>query len=174
VRWFDDLAIVVTYRQIDPLYAVDLTDPTHPRLLGRLRVSGYSAYLHPIGPMRMLGVGDGPGSRGWGAQIGLFDVSDLSHPRQLAVHHYARGTYPLAESDPRSFTWLPAHRAALAVIDHGRHAYLSVLRAHDGRLHNRMIPVGSVDQAGGVRTLPLPGGRFVLVAGNDVRFLDLT
>ena len=48
VRWFDDLAIVVTFRQVDPLYAgrPDATR-THPRLLGELKIPGFSEYLHP-------------------------------------------------------------------------------------------------------------------------------
>ena len=57
VRWFDDLAVVVTFRQTDPLYTIDLTDPTHPRRLGELKIPGFSAYLHPIGDDRLLGLG---------------------------------------------------------------------------------------------------------------------
>ena len=49
MRWFDDLAIVVTFRQVDPLYAVDLTDPDAPALLGELKIPGFSEYLHPLG-----------------------------------------------------------------------------------------------------------------------------
>ena len=55
VRWFDDLAIVVTFRQVDPLYAIDLTDPAAPRLLGELKIPGFSDYLHPLGEHRLLG-----------------------------------------------------------------------------------------------------------------------
>ena len=57
VRWFDDLAVVVTFRQTDPLYTIDLTDPTNPRRLGELKIPGFSAYLHPIGDDRLLGLG---------------------------------------------------------------------------------------------------------------------
>ena len=57
VRWFDDLAIVVTFRQTDPLYAVDLSDPADPRLLGELKIPGFSEYLHPLGEHRLIGMG---------------------------------------------------------------------------------------------------------------------
>ena len=57
VRWFDDLAVLVTFRQTDPLYTIDLSDPTHPRLLGALKIPGFSSYLHPIGDDRLLGLG---------------------------------------------------------------------------------------------------------------------
>ena len=57
VRWFDDLAIVVTFRQTDPLYAIDLTDPEAPELMGELKIPGYSEYLHPLGARRLIGIG---------------------------------------------------------------------------------------------------------------------
>ncbi|MCP6318797.1 beta-propeller domain-containing protein, partial [Klebsiella pneumoniae] len=77
VRWFGDLALVVTFRQVDPLYTVDLADPARPQVVGELKIPGFSAYLHPLGPHRLLGVGEGPvptrrGGESWGAQAGLF------------------------------------------------------------------------------------------------------
>ena len=49
MRWFDGLAILVTFRQVDPLYAIDLTDQDDPRLIGELKIPGFSEYLHPLG-----------------------------------------------------------------------------------------------------------------------------
>ena len=60
VRFVGNTGYVVTFRQIDPLYTVDLTDPARPRVLGELEISGYSAYLHPIGEDLMLGIGGTP------------------------------------------------------------------------------------------------------------------
>ena len=60
MRWFDGLAIMVTFRQVDPLYAIDLTDPDEPKLMGQLKIPGFSAYLHPLGQHRLLGLGEGP------------------------------------------------------------------------------------------------------------------
>ena len=57
VRFIEDRGYVVTFRQIDPLFTLDLADPTHPRVRGELKIAGYSAYLHPVGPHRLLGVG---------------------------------------------------------------------------------------------------------------------
>jgi hypothetical protein len=57
VRWLDGLAVVVTYQQVDPFYALDLADPTHPRVLGVLHLPGWSSYLHPVGPHLVLGLG---------------------------------------------------------------------------------------------------------------------
>jgi hypothetical protein len=173
VRWFDDLAIVVTYRQTDPMYAVDLTDPAHPRLLGSLKLPGFSSYLHPLGGKRMIGVGAITAHERTTAQIGLFDVSDIRHVRRLDVHAFGTGTTAVAGNDPRAFTWLPEHRTVLTVIRHGRAGYLAILKLHGGKLHTTTVPVGhgsDVDQA---RTIGLPDGRVLLVTASGVRFLTL-
>ena len=57
VRFVGDTGYVVTFRQVDPLYTVDLANPARPRVLGELKIPGYSAYLHPIGEDLLLGVG---------------------------------------------------------------------------------------------------------------------
>ena len=80
VRFVDDTGYVVTFRQTDPLYTVDLSDPAHPRVRGELKILGYSAYLHPLGPDLLLGVGQDATEEGrrLGTQLSVFDVSDLS------------------------------------------------------------------------------------------------
>ncbi len=90
MRWFSNLAILVTFRQVDPLYAIDLTHQAEPRLRGELKIPGFSEYLHPLGSRRLIGMGEGPGpnGRGWGAQAGFFDVTDIDRPRRLDVVHY--------------------------------------------------------------------------------------
>ena len=57
VRFIGDVGYVVTFRQVDPLYTIDLSDPTAPKVLGELELLGYSAYLHPIADDLLLGVG---------------------------------------------------------------------------------------------------------------------
>jgi hypothetical protein len=178
VRWFDDLAIVVTYRQVDPLYSVDLTDITHPRLLGRLKIPGFSAYLHPLGKSRMIGVGEGPdGKDGWGARIGLFHVRDVRHVRLVNAISYGADSRALAGSDPRTFTWLPSHRTILTVVERWtgsrRIGYLSVLRLAGGRLHEHRLAVEYGDDVDLVRAVPMPDGRVVLVTGEKAQFFEL-
>ncbi len=178
VRWFDDLAIVVTFRQVDPLYAVDLADPEAPRLLGELKIPGYSEYLHPIAGDRLIGVGQDATLDGrlLGAQAALFDVSDLTDPRRTDTVHYRPGSVAGAATDPRQFTWLPDRGVALAVVSDGwsgRTGWVSVLTVDGDRLERRMIEVEHGSDVDRVRTLPLPDGRVVLVTGGDVSFLDL-
>ena len=171
VRWQDDLALVSTYRQVDPLYVVGLRG--RPHLVSALKVPGFSEYLHPLGSHRLVGVGEGPGANGWGAQLGLFRSRDLKHLTRLDVWQYPAGSQALAGSDPRTFTWLPGHRDVLTVIREGRVGYLSIQHLKGSALHNRMVKVDYGTDIGQVRTIGLPKGRVVMVTGDDVRFLKL-
>jgi hypothetical protein len=177
VRWFDGLAILVTYRRLDPLWAIDLTDVEKPSLIAKLRIPGFSSYLHPLGPKRLVGIGEGPNpGHGWGAQAGLFNVAHLKDVHRMDVLHYAGGTDALAGADPRTFTFVNDHRTFLTVIQDYRRSrvgYLSVVRIEDGELHNRMVQVEYGDDVDQVRAVPLPDGRIVLVTGEDVEFFDL-
>ncbi|RIK15502.1 MAG: hypothetical protein DCC50_07875 [Acidobacteria bacterium] len=105
-----DLAAVVTFRQTDPLYLVDTSDPTAPRVTGELKIPGYSAYLHPVGDGWLLGVGQDADERTGqthGLQVSLFDVRDLAAPRQAEVLTWKDGASPV-EWDHRAFTSWPA------------------------------------------------------------------
>ena len=87
VRFIDDVGYVVTFRQIDPLYVLDLSDPANPVLDGELKIPGYSAYLHPVGDGLLLGVGQDATEEGrtTGTQLSLFDVSDPTNPQRIST-----------------------------------------------------------------------------------------
>ena len=170
VRWFDDLAILVTYRPADPMYTIDLTDPARPRLLGALELPGYSSYLHPLSSSRVLGVGSTGREE---AQIGLFDVTDLKHVRRLSTVGFGPNTYALAGQNPVQFTWLPTARIALTVIQHGNAGDLAVVHLDHGRLDSHLVPIGFGSDVYDARTLPLPDGRVALSTGKGVSFLPL-
>jgi len=108
VRFVGPVGYVVTFRQVDPLYTVDLRDPRHPRVAGELKIRGYSAYLHPAGDGRLVGVGQDATEQGQrqGAQVSLFDVSDPARPSRLATHRMPGG-YSTAEADPHAFLYWP-------------------------------------------------------------------
>jgi len=179
VRWFDTLAIVVTFRQTDPLYAIDLTDPDEPELMGELKIPGFSEYLHPLGADRLIGVGQDASLSGMtrGAQAALFDVTDLTDPQQLDVVKYPRYSQAGAGVDPRQFTWLPDRRTALTVVSQGwkgRTGWVSVLTLEGGTMSNRLVEVEYGDEVAEVRLVPLADGRVVLVTGDAVSFFDVT
>lgn len=176
MRWFDGLAIMVTFRQVDPLYAVDLSSPSRPKLIGQLKIPGFSSYLHPIAPKRIIGVGQAGGSFDSGAQVGLFNTEDLTKPSRLSQVTYGRGTSALAGEDPRQFTWLRDQHTALTVISKGydgRTGYVSVLELRDGKFSNRMIEAEYGNDVADVRLVPLPSGKVVLVTGDAISFLKL-
>ncbi|RZU72362.1 beta propeller domain-containing protein [Micromonospora kangleipakensis] len=108
VRFLGGTGYVVTFRQTDPLYALDLTDPAAPRLTGELKINGWSAYLHPVPGDRLLGVGQEADDRGraQGLQVSLFDVHDPARPARLARHHLPGGS-SVAEFDPHAFLFDP-------------------------------------------------------------------
>ena len=114
VRYFGDLATVVTFRQTDPLYVLDLADPTAPALLGELKVPGFSTYLHPVGDDLLLGVGQDADAQGrvTGMQVSLFDLSDRRRPAQLDRLSLGEGWSPAGE-DSRAFGYVPDRRTAL-------------------------------------------------------------
>ena len=122
VRFLGDTAYVVTFRQIDPLYVVDLSDPRKPLVRGKLKIPGYSAYLHPTDEGRLLGVGlDVDPKRGFplGAQVSLFDVSDPASPSRIDKATYER-TWSNATEDHHAFLyWAPERLAFVPVHGYG-------------------------------------------------------
>ncbi|MBP2477959.1 hypothetical protein JOF53_006831 [Crossiella equi] len=109
VRYLGPKAYVVTFRQTDPLYTLDLANPRAPREVGELKITGYSAYLHDAGGNRLIGVGQEatPEGRTQGTQVSLFDVSTAAAPRRVAQHQVP-GAYSEAEFDPHAFLyWQP-------------------------------------------------------------------
>ncbi len=107
VRFLGDVAYVVTFRQTDPLYVIDLSDPAAPVLQGELKIPGYSAYLHPVGEGLLLGVGQSADDSGrtQGTQLSLFDVSDPTNPQQIST--LAIGGSSEAEWDHKAFLFWP-------------------------------------------------------------------
>lgn len=86
VRFLGERAHVVTFRQTDPLYTIDLSDPAEPTVTGELKITGYSAYLHPLAGDRLLGVGQEATSEGrvTGTQVSVFDVADPAAPTRVS------------------------------------------------------------------------------------------
>ena len=108
VRFLGSTGYVVTFRQTDPLYVVDLRNPRKPRVTGELKITGYSSYLHPAADGRLIGIGQEASKQGrrLGTQVSLFDVSDPAAPRRLAQHHVKFGSSE-AEYDPHAFLYWP-------------------------------------------------------------------
>jgi uncharacterized secreted protein with C-terminal beta-propeller domain len=109
VRFMGPVGYLVTFRQVDPLYVLDLRDPRKPAVTGELKITGYSAYLHPAGNGRLLGLGQEATEQGRrvGTQLSLFDVSDPTKPSKLAGA-VLPGAESEAEHDHHAFLYWPA------------------------------------------------------------------
>ncbi len=115
VRFAGPVGYVVTYRAVDPLYTLDLSNPAQPRVVGELQLSGYSAYLDPIDMSHVIGIGQAANAAGHieGTQISLFDTTDFAAPVRTAVFRLPFG-HSEAEIDPHALLYWPA--AQLLVI----------------------------------------------------------
>lgn len=135
VRFMGDLGYVVTFRQTDPLYVVDLSNPESPVVTGELKIPGYSAYLHPLGDGLLLGVGQDATEDGMttGAKVSLFDVSDPTDPRELDSW-VLEGGYTEVEWDHHAFLyWEPLSLAVLPLQNWSTGFFGAVaLRTDDG------------------------------------------
>lgn len=118
VRYIADTAYVVTFRETDPLYIIDLSVPTNLRVTGELKIPGFSSYLHPVAPGRILGVGQEATSTGrtTGAKVSLFDVSNKSAPKEISTWSLL-GSYTDAQWDHRAFLYWRLERVAVLPVN---------------------------------------------------------
>jgi hypothetical protein len=118
VRFIGDRGFVVTFRQVDPLYVVDLADPARPAVRGELKIPGFSSYLHPVGDDLLVGIGQAATDRGrtTGTQVSLFDVSDPAAPRRIAQRELD-SDWSEAESEHHAVLWWPARRLLVLPVE---------------------------------------------------------
>ncbi|MCX6770381.1 MAG: beta-propeller domain-containing protein, partial [Candidatus Micrarchaeota archaeon] len=111
-RFMGARAYLVTFKKTDPLFVIGLSDPTNPEVLGKLKIPGYSDYLHPYDETHLIGLGKGAvadengGNFAWyqGVKLSLFDVSDVEHPKEVAYYEIGdRGTDSYALSEHKAF-----------------------------------------------------------------------
>ncbi|HIC62394.1 MAG TPA: hypothetical protein EYO72_06760 [Marine Group III euryarchaeote] len=144
-RFIGDKAYLVTFRNIDPLWTIDLSDPADPRVIGELEVPGVSTYIHPMGDDHLLTIGIAGDEDGleWGVtQISIFDVSDFSNPvleSSLRLtpapeneydwsYSYSEATY-----EHKAFQYWEAD--GLLAIPMSTQRYYSDVKEIDGRLY---------------------------------------
>jgi len=105
-RYMGDLMFLVTFRRIDPLFAIDLSDPSNPRVLGRLKIPGYSEYLHPLLDKYLIGIGmDVDEKTGFmkGLKISLFDISNVTEPKEVSTVVFEKCMYSPVLHDHKAF-----------------------------------------------------------------------
>jgi uncharacterized secreted protein with C-terminal beta-propeller domain len=83
VRFMQNRAYMVTFKQIDPLFVINLEDPTNPHVLGELKIPGFSNYLHPYDETTLIGLGKDSGNWNASLKLSLFDVSNIRSPKEI-------------------------------------------------------------------------------------------
>lgn len=139
-RFVGPMAYIVTYRNTDPLFAIDVSDPYNPVVKGELKIPGFSTYMHPIDENTMLGLGihtDENDPSIFGIKLSLFDVTDSENPRELSTLALEGNIYSIATDN---------HKAIRVVKDRGL----------------VIIPVETYDNA----TIKING---VALEGNDLK-----
>ena len=109
-RFMGNRGYIVTFKKVDPLFVIDLTNPYAPKVLGQLKITGYSDYLQPYDENHLLGIGKeavaaDEGDFAWyqGVKISLFDVSDVENPKEIAKYEIGdRGTDSPVLSDHKA------------------------------------------------------------------------
>jgi inhibitor of cysteine peptidase len=197
VRYVGHIAYIVTFRQTDPLYAIDIEDPNSPKILSGLKIPGFSAYMHPLAPGRILGVGFDAFATGQvqGAQISLFDTSDPTAMTRIDVKTYGtQWSYFEASRDHHAF-FFDSVSGIIGVplveyASYGRVGFMGaqLLRYAGDRLidlgrisHEELIPSSCPTQAGysadmlwNVRRLYRIDDKLVTLSAFGLKVYDLT
>ena len=142
MRFMGDMGYVVTFQNTDPLFTVDLSDPHDPKVLGELKIPGFSQYLHPIGDGLMLGIGRDTqelytrdskgletvvGFRDVGIKASLFDVSNPFDPKEISVLPLGEG-WAAVSDNPRAL-----------MVDSARGLYGFLTETWNGRQQNEAL-----------------------------------
>lgn len=111
-RFIGNRLYLVTFKQIDPLFTIDLSDAKNPKILGELKIPGYSTYLHPYDATHLIGIGYDTKTNQWGGtqnagiKVDLYDVTDVANPKQMSTLTLGdQGSYSDVLNNPRLFTW---------------------------------------------------------------------
>ncbi|MGE7691732.1 beta-propeller domain-containing protein [Lysinibacillus sp. NPDC097214] len=113
-RFMGEKAYIVTFKQVDPLFVIDVANPKKPAVLGKLKIPGFSNYLHPLDDTHLIGIGydteqryDAYSKRNFtvttNMKMSLFDVSDFKHPKeQSTVKIGGKGSYSDVQYNPKA------------------------------------------------------------------------
>lgn len=172
-RFMGKTAYFVTYEQVDPLFSADLSDPENPKILGALKIPGFSDYLHGYGEGRLLGIGmetDEAGAQD-GVKLSLFDISDPTDvtevQKTVLEGFYATDlsyNYKLAAIDSKQ------NLIGFSAYGDGTHYFIYRYDEKEGFVCVLDKEVNSYGSE--IRGL-YAGNRFYLVQGNAVESFDL-
>ncbi len=172
-RFDGDKAYIVTYRRIDPLWIVDLSDPTNPQVRGELEVPGWSTYMQPLGDRLLtIGVDD---QNGWKVAVSLFDVSNPGSPSLLSRvplgDHYS---WSEANHDEKAFGFLKQENLILVPFEgsdaEGHHSRVQLIDLAESSLVKR----GAIDHVYRPRRSLMHRDRILSLSGRELIATDAT
>lgn len=151
VRFMGDTAYIITFENTDPLFTVDLTEPTDPKITGSVELPGFSSYLHPIDGGYILGVGyngDGDGADYSSVKVTLFNVTDPSSPK-VSDEYVISEAETDVNYEPKAFVFYPEkHLVGIpaSVQDgNGTKCVYYMLEAENGKLAAKQKLLHSFD-----------------------------
>ncbi len=166
-RFMGKTGYFVTFRQVDPLFSVDLSDPAAPKILGELKIPGFSEYLHPYGDGLLLGIGmdvDESGVTTEGVKLSMFDISDSSDVREVQKY-VIEDMYGTDVYDYRSvFADVEKNLFGFTAYGSGQKYYIFSYDENKGFRQEFERTLGGY---GSTRGLYI-GDRFYLVSGNTI------
>lgn len=118
VRFMGNTAYVVTFKNTDPLFAIDLSKPNEPKILGKVKLPGFSEYLHPLSDTLLVGIGyDGNEEEADFSKIkiSLFDVSNKKSPKELASHVIKNASCNINSWDAKAFLMIDKNTFGIPV-----------------------------------------------------------
>lgn len=171
-RFMGKTGYFVTFRQVDPLFSVDLSDPAAPKILGELKIPGFSEYLHPYGDGLLLGIGmdvDESGVTTEGVKLSMFDISDPSDVREVQKY-VIEDMYGTDVYDYRSvFADVEKNLFGFTAYGSGQKYYIFSYDENKGFRQEFERTLGGY---GSTRGLYI-GDRFYLVSGNTIEVYAL-
>jgi uncharacterized secreted protein with C-terminal beta-propeller domain len=197
VRYIGEKAFITTFRVIDPLFGIDLSDPTNPRSVGHVTLPGFNSYMQLISDTHLLTVGKNM-SGAWGGptQVSLFDVSDLARPRLIDQYTFERFSTSEAELDHHAFGYfaehgvlaIPASRSFVERTDEDGDGYretrrwvqaqelavLAIDLAHAGAAEDGIRWLGGIEHEGQVRRSGYIDDKLYSIATDSVKVVDVT
>ena len=174
VRFEGDLGYVVTFNQVDPLYVIDLSNPSQPALAGQVSLSGYSSFLQPLSAGLLLGVGQAVDQTlaPQGLQVEVFNVSDPASPSLVSQQQLGNGASSAAEYDPHALLWWPqSNLLVLPVDDYSSSGPSSAADVWTVSSSGTLDQVGTLAQPGSSES-GYPEIERAVIVGNDIYTLS--
>jgi hypothetical protein len=172
-RFDEHLAYVVTFRRIDPLWVVDLSDPANPKIAGELQVPGYSTFIQPLGD-RLVTVGL-DNSNTWRVAVSLFDVHDPAAPALLSKVALGQNySWSEANSDEKAFNVMSdEHLILLPYQGYVTNGYASRVQLVELN-HDSLALRGTIDHESQPRRATLHQDRILSLSGQELLSVDAT